>query len=139
MSPQAPSRNPLLVALADALAGALGSVVAVLAFYPIDIAKTRAQALYGEYVNVRSMLRSSGPLFSTVLIRGCPESSGLARCLMTVEWFRAPRRGHGAALRTAAMQSEFLVLLSNEHVEKHHLRLHSLKSLNVEPDSYVNS
>lgn len=37
-------RNPFLLALADALAGALGGVVAVLAFYPVDIAKTRAQA-----------------------------------------------------------------------------------------------
>lgn len=40
----AAARNPFLVALADALAGALGSVVAALAFYPIDIAKVRAQA-----------------------------------------------------------------------------------------------
>lgn len=48
MRPPAPAKNPLLVALADALAGALGSVVAVLAFYPIDIAKTRTQALCGE-------------------------------------------------------------------------------------------
>ena len=37
-------RGALLAALADALAGALGSVVAVAVFYPIDIAKTRAQA-----------------------------------------------------------------------------------------------
>lgn len=37
-------KNHLLAALADALAGALGSVVAVAAFYPIDVAKTRAQA-----------------------------------------------------------------------------------------------
>lgn len=62
MSAQAPPRNPLLVALADALAGALGSVVAVIAFYPIDIAKTRAQAKYGECVSVASILRSLGPL-----------------------------------------------------------------------------
>ncbi|CAM9147566.1 unnamed protein product [Ectocarpus sp. 12 AP-2014] len=37
-------RGALLAALSDALAGALGSVVAVAVFYPIDIAKTRAQA-----------------------------------------------------------------------------------------------
>lgn len=37
-------RGALLAALADALAGALGSVVAVAVFYPIDVAKTRAQA-----------------------------------------------------------------------------------------------
>lgn len=43
-----PPKNALLVALADALAGAIGSVVAVVVFYPMDTAKTRAQALYGE-------------------------------------------------------------------------------------------
>lgn len=34
----------LLAALTDALAGALGSVIAAVTFYPIDIAKTRVQA-----------------------------------------------------------------------------------------------
>lgn len=48
-------KNPLLAALADALAGALGSVVAVAAFYPIDIAKTRAQA------SSSSAVRSGSP------------------------------------------------------------------------------
>lgn len=45
--------NPLLTALADALAGAIGSVVAALAFYPIDIAKTRAQAQRNTSSGVR--------------------------------------------------------------------------------------
>ncbi|CAM9380258.1 unnamed protein product [Laminaria digitata] len=40
----APGRAALFAALTDALAGALGSVVAVAVFYPIDVAKTRAQA-----------------------------------------------------------------------------------------------
>ena len=39
-----PGRGALFAALTDALAGALGSVVAVAVFYPIDVAKTRAQA-----------------------------------------------------------------------------------------------
>ena len=39
-----PGRGALFAALADALAGAIGSVVAVAVFYPIDVAKTRAQA-----------------------------------------------------------------------------------------------
>ncbi|CAM9705859.1 unnamed protein product [Discosporangium mesarthrocarpum] len=37
-------RGAILSALADALAGALGSVIAVAAFYPVDVAKTRLQA-----------------------------------------------------------------------------------------------
>ncbi|CAM9318698.1 unnamed protein product [Choristocarpus tenellus] len=37
-------RRAMLSAVADALAGALGSVVAMSVFYPVDIAKTRTQA-----------------------------------------------------------------------------------------------
>lgn len=43
-TPVVSGRRALFAALTDALAGALGSVVAVAVFYPIDVAKTRAQA-----------------------------------------------------------------------------------------------